>query len=74
MSLLTRPFNEVLARQMQMGALLDTQPQVVDSSAIWAQYGRPLHLKAWLEINRPGVKLCARIASQGSRQDTYGQG
>lgn len=56
MSLLTRPFNEVLARQMQMAALLDTQPQVVDSSAIWAKYGRPLHLAAWLEINRPGIK------------------
>ncbi|MBT2235644.1 SDR family oxidoreductase [Nonomuraea sp. NEAU-A123] len=53
MSPLTRPFNEVLARQMQMGALLDTQPQIVDSSAVWARFGEPLSLSAWLEVNRP---------------------
>ncbi|MDW6060002.1 NAD(P)H-binding protein [Streptomyces sp. FXJ1.4098] len=56
MSMLMKPFNQVLARQMQMGVVLDTQPQVVDSSAVWARYGRPLSLSAWLERNRPGVK------------------
>ena len=55
MSALMKPFNQVLARQMQMGIVLDTQPQVVDSSAVWAQYGRPLSLSAWLQSNRPGV-------------------
>ncbi|WP_165823137.1 SDR family oxidoreductase [Micromonospora globispora] len=55
MSTLTKPFNQVLARQMQMGAVLDTQPQVVDSSAVWARYGQPLSLSAWLERNRPAV-------------------
>lgn len=53
MSPLTRPFNEVLARQMQMGALLDTQPQIVDSSAVWARFGEPLSLSEWLKINDP---------------------
>ncbi|MEU7859170.1 NAD(P)H-binding protein [Nonomuraea sp. NPDC049141] len=53
MSPLTGPFNEVLARRMQMGALLDTQPQIVDSSAVWARFGEPLSLSAWLKINRP---------------------
>ncbi|MEV0234671.1 NAD(P)H-binding protein [Nonomuraea sp. NPDC050786] len=52
MSPLTRPFDEVLARRMQMGALLDTQSQIVDSSAVWARFGEPLPLSAWLEINR----------------------
>ncbi|MEV4017197.1 NAD(P)H-binding protein [Nonomuraea angiospora] len=52
MSPLTRPFNEVLARRMRMGALLDTDPQIVDSSAVWARFGDPLSLSAWLEINR----------------------
>jgi uncharacterized protein YbjT (DUF2867 family) len=52
MSPLTRPFNEILARRMQMGALLDTQPQIVDSSAVWARFGDPLSLPAWLEVNR----------------------
>ncbi|GAA4632302.1 hypothetical protein GCM10023196_065170 [Actinoallomurus vinaceus] len=54
MSPLTRPFNEVLARRMRMGALLDTQPQIVDSSVVWARFGEPLSLSAWLETNRPG--------------------
>lgn len=54
-STLMKPFNQALARQMQMGVLLDTQPQLVDSSAVWAQYGQPLSLSAWLERNRPGV-------------------
>jgi uncharacterized protein YbjT (DUF2867 family) len=53
MSPLTRPFNEVLARRMQMGALLDTQAQIVDSSAVWTRFGEPLSLSAWLEIHRP---------------------
>ena len=55
MSTLTRPFSPVLARQMQMGALLDTQPQVIDSSAAWALYGQPLSLATWLEHNTPAV-------------------
>ncbi|GGN96803.1 nucleotide-diphosphate-sugar epimerase [Streptomyces albiflavescens] len=55
MSTLMKPFNQALARQMQMGVLLDTQPQLVDSSAVWARYGQPLSLSAWLERNRPGV-------------------
>ncbi|MEU7838783.1 NAD(P)H-binding protein [Nonomuraea sp. NPDC049129] len=53
MSPLTRPFNAVLARRMQMGALLDTRPQIVDSSAVWARFGEPLSLPTWLEINHP---------------------
>jgi uncharacterized protein YbjT (DUF2867 family) len=56
LSTLTKPFNQVLARQMQMGAVLDTQPQVVDSSAVWAQYGQPLSLSAWLERNRSAIR------------------
>jgi hypothetical protein len=55
MSTLMKPFNPVLARQMHMGAVLDTHPQVVDSSAVWAQYGRPLSLSAWLGHNLPRV-------------------
>ncbi|GAA3219315.1 SDR family oxidoreductase [Nonomuraea helvata] len=59
MSPLTRPFNEVLARRMQMGALLDTQPQIVDSGAVWARFGEPLSLPAWLEINRSSTGAAA---------------
>jgi len=55
MSTLMKPFNQLLAREMQMGVVLDTQPQVVDSRAVWARYGQPLSLSAWLEHNRPGV-------------------
>ncbi|MGW0196281.1 NAD(P)H-binding protein [Nonomuraea sp. NPDC003201] len=50
---LTRPFNAVLARRMQMGALLDTQSQIVDSSTAWARFGEPMSLSTWLEINHP---------------------
>ncbi|MEV0404563.1 NAD(P)H-binding protein [Actinoallomurus sp. NPDC050550] len=56
MSPLVRPFNPVLARQMLMGATLDTEPQVVDSGEIWGRYGEPLSLSAWLETYRPGVR------------------
>ncbi|MER5432410.1 NAD(P)H-binding protein [Streptomyces sp. NPDC002588] len=55
MSTLLKPFNQALARQMQMGVLLDTQPQLVDSSAVWARYGQPLSPSAWLERNPPGI-------------------
>lgn len=55
MSALMKPFNPVLARQMQMGVVLDTQPQVVDSGAVWARYGQPVSLSAWLQRHRPGV-------------------
>jgi uncharacterized protein YbjT (DUF2867 family) len=54
MSRLVRPFNEVLARRLSMGAALDTQPQVVDSSPIWAQLGAPLSLSAWLQNHPAG--------------------
>jgi len=54
-SMVVRPLNPALARQMRMGVLLDTQAQIVDSAAVWNHYGPPLKLSAWLEHNRPVV-------------------
>jgi uncharacterized protein YbjT (DUF2867 family) len=44
------PFNELLSRQMGLGALLDTAPQVVDSGAAWSRLGlTPLPVAEWLD-------------------------
>lgn len=56
-SKLVQPFNPVVARQMQMGIALDSQPQVVDSTMIWAEHGEPVSMSSWLERNR--AKLAA---------------
>lgn len=74
MSTLMKPFNQVLARQMQLSAVLDTQPQVVDSSAVWARYGQPLSLSAWLERNRPGVTEGVWCAPLSARSSSAGPG
>jgi len=55
-SRILRPFNGVLARQMQLGALLDTRPQVIDSSAVWEQLGiTPTAIPDWLHATLPGL-------------------
>lgn len=52
MSLLARPVNEVLSRQMGMGALLDTRPQTVESSAAWRRFEVvPTPPRIWLTEN-----------------------
>ena len=51
---LLRPFNEVLARQMQLGLLLDGQPQTIDSSASWEEAGvTPATVNEWLRAHLP---------------------
>lgn len=46
------PFNELQSRQMLLGALLDTLPQTVDSSAAWTELGiTPVTVNGWLEDN-----------------------
>jgi hypothetical protein len=46
----------VLARQMQLGALLDTLPQVVDSASAWDRLGIvPSTVAGWLQANLPGL-------------------
>lgn len=51
-SRILRPFNEVTSRQLLFGALLDTQPQVVDSTLAWQRLGiTPTTLGDWLHHN-----------------------
>lgn len=54
MSRMMKPFNEVLSRQMKMGVVLDTRPQIVDASAIWQRFDvTPTPLRGWLRQNLP---------------------
>lgn len=46
-SILVRPFNEVLSRQMLFAALIATRPQTVDSSLVWKQLGIEPQTFAW---------------------------
>jgi nucleoside-diphosphate-sugar epimerase len=56
-SVLLRPFAEVTARRMQLAALLDTQPQVVDSTAVWQQFGiTPTLAAEWLAANGAALR------------------
>jgi hypothetical protein len=49
-----QPFNAVTARQLLLGALLDTQPQVVDATATWRQLGiAPITFRTWQRARRP---------------------
>jgi uncharacterized protein YbjT (DUF2867 family) len=51
-----RPFNEVLSRQMRLGALLDTLPQTVDSTGAWERLGiEPVTVDEWLDGNLPAL-------------------
>jgi hypothetical protein len=51
-SRLIHPVKEVAGRQMLLGALLDTQPQVVESAATWRQLQiTPISFRQWLEDN-----------------------
>ncbi|MFE9324483.1 SDR family oxidoreductase [Nocardia sp. NPDC052278] len=45
-----RPFNEVQARRMRLGALLDSRPQTVDAGPRWEELGIvPARLTDWLD-------------------------
>ncbi|MFI7665508.1 SDR family oxidoreductase [Nocardia sp. NPDC049526] len=45
-----RPFDEVQARRMRLGALLDSRPQTVDAGAVWEELGiAPARLVDWLD-------------------------
>jgi len=51
-SVLMRPFAPVAARQMRLGALLDTQPQVVDATEAWRKLGiTPITVPDWLGVH-----------------------
>jgi uncharacterized protein YbjT (DUF2867 family) len=55
-SRMMRPFNELMARQMRLGALLDTLPQVVDSTVAWRRLGvTPSTVTDWLDANLAGL-------------------
>jgi NADH dehydrogenase len=55
-SRLVRPFNEVMARQMRLGALLDTQPQTADAAPTWQRLGiTPSTVASWLDTNLSAV-------------------
>jgi hypothetical protein len=59
-SRLLSPFNELLSRRMQLGALLDTQPQVVDSAAAWKRFGvTPGTVAGWLSAAAPELRSVA---------------
>jgi uncharacterized protein YbjT (DUF2867 family) len=70
-SRLLRPLREVTSRQLLFGVLLDTQPQVVDSTAAWRHLGvTPTTMRAWLERHAPelagrwGAPLVAPFADR----------
>ncbi|MGW4769642.1 SDR family oxidoreductase [Nocardia sp. NPDC004278] len=49
-----RPFNEVQARRMRLGALLDSRPQTVDAAGVWSELGiAPTPLSDWLDRHLP---------------------
>lgn len=51
-----RPFREVASRQMLFGALLDTRPQVVDSTPMWHRFNvTPLTFDQWLGLYGPAL-------------------
>jgi hypothetical protein len=55
-SRIMRPFQEVTSRQMLFGALLDTQPQVVDSTLVWRRFGvTPMTFSDWLRVYGPAL-------------------
>jgi uncharacterized protein YbjT (DUF2867 family) len=52
-----RPFNEVLSRQMQLGLLVDTRPQTVNSTSAWRQIGvTPTTVNQWIESRLPELQ------------------
>jgi uncharacterized protein YbjT (DUF2867 family) len=51
-----RPFQEVTSRRMLFGALLDTQPQVIDSTLMWRRFDvTPLTFGEWLRVYGPAL-------------------
>ncbi|MFX0581322.1 SDR family oxidoreductase [Nocardia nepalensis] len=45
-----RPFNELQARRMRLGALLDSRAQTVDAAGVWRELGiTPTPLSDWLD-------------------------
>jgi uncharacterized protein YbjT (DUF2867 family) len=51
-SRILRPFTEVTSRQLLLGALLDSQPQVVDATTTWNRLGiQPTTAQQWLDDN-----------------------
>jgi uncharacterized protein YbjT (DUF2867 family) len=59
---LIRPFNEVTGRQLQLGSLLDTQPQLVDSTPAWRQLRlAPTTFREWLDHNAPALAAQCRV-------------
>ncbi|WP_433726909.1 SDR family oxidoreductase [Nocardia sp. CA-129566] len=49
-----RPFNELQARRMRLGALLDSRPQTLDAAGAWSELGiAPTPLSDWLDRHLP---------------------
>jgi uncharacterized protein YbjT (DUF2867 family) len=68
LSAVVRPVNRVASRQMLLGALLDTRPQVVDASAVWERLGvDPVAVTPWLRANLPAVAASWQAAAAGRR-------
>ncbi|WP_433680499.1 SDR family oxidoreductase [Nocardia sp. CA-119907] len=56
-----RPFNEVQARRMRLGALLDSRPQTVDPAGVWTELGiAPTPLSDWLDRHLPARDAVSR--------------
>ncbi|NUT20696.1 MAG: NAD(P)H-binding protein [Hamadaea sp.] len=65
-SVLMRPFAEVPARQLGLAALLDTQPQVVDSTDAWRELGvAPTSVTEWLATRPASGLIGAEPAPMG---------
>lgn len=70
---LLKPFNEVLARQMQFGLLLDSQPQAINSRAAWEDAGvTPTTVADWLRTHLPAYLAEWGLADRAGRTDVRG--
>lgn len=67
---LLKPFNEVLARQMQLGLLIDSQPQAINSQASWEDMGvTPSTVTEWLRAHLPAYLAEWGLANRADRTD-----
>jgi uncharacterized protein YbjT (DUF2867 family) len=72
-SSLLKPFNEVLARQMQLGLLLDGQPQAINSQASWEETGvTPATVAEWLRAHLPAYLAEWGLASRADHTEARG--
>jgi uncharacterized protein YbjT (DUF2867 family) len=62
--------NELTARRMQLGALLASQPQILDSADTWHRYRiTPADPRSWLARNLPGLKAEWQASSTATKSE-----